>query len=87
MAKDANKNPVSSSAGTFSQRVGFHLDDTLAPICLPYFHGAAKCWGGVSVLICEFPTPCILLFERVKKRIRSWCFSVRSGSDRTVTEH
>lgn len=60
---DTNKNAVSSSAGTFSQRVGLHLDDTLAPICLPYFPGAAKHWGGVSVFICEFPTPCILLLE------------------------
>lgn len=63
MARDTNKNLVSFSAGTFSRRVGFHLDDTLGPICLPYFPGAAKCWGGVSVLICEFPTPCSLPLE------------------------
>lgn len=74
MAKDTNKDPVSSSAGTFSWRVGFHLDDTLTPICLPYFPGAAKCWGGVSVFIFEFPTPCISQLEWEQKGTR-WCFS------------
>lgn len=69
MAKDTNKNPVSSSAGTFSWRVGFHLDDTLTPICLPYFPGAAKCWGGVSVFIFEFPTPWISQLEWEQKEL------------------
>lgn len=74
MAKDTNKNPVSSSAGTFSWRVGFNLDDTLTPICLPYFPVAAKCWGGVSVFIFEFPAPWIHQLEWEQKEIR-WCFS------------
>lgn len=78
MVKDTKKNSVFSSAGTFSQRARYHLDNTLAPICLHYFPGASKCWGGVSVFICDLPTLCSVPLERVQKETGRRCFSDRN---------
>ena len=67
VAEDTNQNPVSPSAGAFPRGVGFHLGDTLAPICLPSLPGAAKCWGGASVFICEFLLPAPSRWSRCRR--------------------